>query len=276
MSRPPFRRVLVALEAAGPDEPFYRAAAELAARLGVALSALLVEDEDLLRMGELPVARQFNPLKGSLQPFEPGSLAREVRAELNETRERLSRACERLGIPVSLQSVRARPGPALEEASEESDLVVVAATGRPLARRIGMRPSTLGAALASRRSVLVLPGGELSTTRWLVPYDGTDAGKRALAVALQLAGHDGQQITVLLPGAGSDELREQVNAALPASGVAAQFLQIEPPTLSALTNLLRHVSQGTLIIDAESELLHGDAEKLIAAAPGAVLLVRGN
>lgn len=272
----PFRRLLLALETTGQDEAFFRSAAELAANLGIELSGLLVEDEDLMRMGELPVARQFNVLEGSLRPFAPGSLEREVRSELAQTRERLSRACERMGIAHSLRAVRGRPGPVIEEAAEDADLLVVAGTARPLSRRLEIRSTTLRAALTSQRSVLVLQRGGFSTSDWLVPYDGSEASKRALTVALRLAGRDGREITALLPAENNEALRGEVLAALPESGVRTQFITITPSSAEALAALLRRVPRGTLVLGAGSSLLDGEsADRLIAAAPGAVLLVRG-
>jgi len=62
------RRILVALDASRSSLEALRAAAALAARMGAELECLFIEDVNLVRLGQLPVARQVTLTGGAAAP----------------------------------------------------------------------------------------------------------------------------------------------------------------------------------------------------------------
>jgi hypothetical protein len=128
---PPIERVLLALDAAVETRGAIATAARLAARAGVQLHAVFVEDEELLRLADLPVARHV--VAGSAAaPFSTEEVELHLRAAAARVQEEVLAAAHGHALECSFEIVRGGAETALAAASER-DLVVAAAVARPVA-----------------------------------------------------------------------------------------------------------------------------------------------
>lgn len=166
-------RVLLALDATPVETRQLEASARLAALLSAELSALFVEDADLLHLAALPFARAFDPSSaGSHEIRDPAEMELQWRVQQAHARGRLEALAAARHVRCSFRVTRARRHVALEEAAGASDLLVLGSSGRP-------GPATAG------------------PDRIAVAFDASAGSRRALETGLQLLdGHEGLTVFV--------------------------------------------------------------------------------
>ena len=140
-------RLLVALDSSGPNEDSLRAVSKLLDSDGLEVTALYVEDEDLLRAASLPGLREIS-LSGRESSLDPVRLAREMASQAAEARRAFEALAERLtGEHLRLEHrflvARGRMTEELDRAAAQSDFVLVSRASRAA----GLRPR-LGRAFA--------------------------------------------------------------------------------------------------------------------------------
>ena len=89
---PAVAQILFALDAASHNLDSVESAVTLAVRLQAELQGLFVEDTDLLRIAELPFAREVVGPSGHERQLSGNHMARSLRAQASQARELLSRA----------------------------------------------------------------------------------------------------------------------------------------------------------------------------------------
>ena len=193
-------RVVLALDAVSENRPAIEAAVRLAARWHARVHAVFVEDDDLLRLADLPFVRHFSFGRG----FEAVSLAEaegHLRAFAEHARRELSSAARRHGVDWSFDIVRGTAGAAIVGASP-TDFFVAGTATRPIGWhfRIEHRwwpatnPEATGFLLAVRTweprgTVVALINGQ------------DESAERLLDTAAQVATADGRRLVVICPAA---------------------------------------------------------------------------
>ncbi|BDG02205.1 universal stress protein [Anaeromyxobacter oryzae] len=184
------RRIVVALDASPASLDALAAAARLAARLGAPLAGVFVEDEELLRLAELPFAALVRAASGALQPLDLAAMEAALRALAAEARAAVDGAAARSGIGASFRIVRGRVTAEVLAAAGEGDLLVLGAAGHARGPRASVGATARAAAASARGPVLLLARGARLGERAAVVDDGSPAAARAVAVARRLAGED--------------------------------------------------------------------------------------
>lgn len=260
------QRMLLALEASAHELAHVEAAARLAAQAEAELSGLLVEDEALRRLAELPVARVHGRHAPAGHAIDAPGMERALRAFSERARAAIERSAERAGVRWSFQVVRGQLHTQVVAAAAPADLVVV---------RGGEEAPAV--AIAAPCSVLVLGSADRPGTPAMVVYGSSRAADRALVAAARLASPRGgdPRLTVLVtPGerAAMAARREQAGIVLRQLGREAQFKQLssaEPVDLLGLA-----AQRGAmLVLDAE-EVASPEVRALLERATFPVLLVR--
>lgn len=273
-SRAPIRRILVALDTAPTSEAILEGVARLAARAEAELLGLFVEDIDLLNMAGLPFARESCLALALSRRLEAEDMERALRAQAERARALLEKTALRLSLRWSFRVVRGRMAEELQTASEQVDLI---AFWLPLHTRAGAGMPAIARTVS--RPILFLPHGAALQPPFGVVFERSEASRRALALAAQLAGEEKRGVTVLLTpcdAAQALELEEQATTLLREDNVPVERTRrLDPPTTSGLLNVLDTVHLGTLILPADLDWLTRDAlDDLLDVAEYAVLLVR--
>src|SRR5580704_10905661 len=122
-------RVVVALDAVSENRAAIDAAARLAARWKVRLQGVFVEDEDLLRLANLPFARQVS-LGAGVEILTMPRAERQLRVFADRARRDVMAAARRHGAEASFEIVRATSGSGV--AAVSTDFVVAGSLTRPI------------------------------------------------------------------------------------------------------------------------------------------------
>jgi hypothetical protein len=253
-------RVLLALDAAGDAGGAITAAARLAARAKVRLHAVFIEDEELLTLAELPVARHVVAGAGAGRPS-----TREVELQLQaaaaRAREAVEIAARRHALECSFEIVRGAAATVFAAASER-DLVIAAALARPVAgylrvqsRWLEARERAPGPFLLAQQGGLG-PGGVAALLRRRSP-----GSARVIGAAAALAELGGGSLTVIgAPGvadaAGFVHWVEDV------AGPAAASLHIETAPAEPAELRRRLAELGCSIVAIGADVAEGGLQTM--------------
>ncbi len=249
------RRIVVAIDSSAHGRAAMDAAAALAEKLGAELTAIFVEDLDLVRLAALPFAREINS-RAESRPLDASRLERRLRTEVREARE----ACE---LAAAAKRVRARfevvRGSVVHEillAAEGADMLVLGRASSTTRRSAPLGRTARSVLAGSTRTVAVVPaGGDLGRPVAVV-YDGSESSRRALDLGLRLAGEDHDNLVVLIPGqdARSEALAAEAGDAAGAFGIEPRLERLRDGT-TALEAVLTARGCRALVIDRGSSLL---------------------
>ncbi|GAB6067037.1 hypothetical protein JCM13664_03550 [Methylothermus subterraneus] len=172
-------RVTVAFDSFCPRRPALDLGARMAAREGLRLTILLVENIELWHAASLPWVQEVDRLLGSLRPFETSRLEALWQRNLAQIRTWLAEIETRLALPGGLEIRRGRYLETALAAAQEGDLLIFGAYREWLAAR--------------RAPVWV----------W---YEGGPSAERALAIGRELAREEGCRLVLAgsAPAAGEE------------------------------------------------------------------------
>jgi len=268
-----FRRILVALDDAGPNRDALSAAVDLAARLSAHLEGLFVEDVNLLRAAALPFAFEISVPSGALQPVDRCQLEAQLRAAAESARAALAAAAQPYPITWSFRVARGQVSVELLGAARSADLLVV---GRR-ARRAGARPGQTArtAASGAPTSVLVAVHDHDLRLPMAVAYDGSLAADRALDVVRRLSLEGGSAVTLLVSAdteQGASSLADEARLRLAPGPARVQWTGGD-----RIEDLIRVAqdSRALLVVGADSPLFRsGGLERLLDAIDQPLLVIR--
>ena len=219
------RRVIVLVDAPAASVAALREAATLASRRDAELLGLFVEEEDLLRSAGLPFAREIGPTSTALRRVDAARMERRLRARARDIRRTLEGLARSHAIAGTLQVARGRVMPQVLAAAAAGDLIVVGKSGWSPLRRGRLGSTARQLIDEASLTVMVLEQAAGAAVRpTLALFDHPEAGRRALAVAAQIAQRDGHALTVLVPGgdpAAAAELHRRAEGWLAEHGLEA-------------------------------------------------------
>ncbi len=232
--------IVVAISATRRCGETLEMASALAAHIGTDLEVIFVEDENLLRIADLPVAREIDRLSGMTREIDSGRMLQALQGEARRLRHELARLTASSAVRSTVRVVR---GQILSEALTASARVEVTFVH-------GLAHTLLGAPPPSRPTRAPIPS-TLATTPVRKPvwtlFEGGSAGVRALSVAAKLTRALGCRLTVLLPHHGGDDAgRLEREARAIVDETELRFLQVAEN---------RAVLRGRLLVPGDSSLL---------------------
>jgi nucleotide-binding universal stress UspA family protein len=179
------RRILVALDASPHSLAALETAAELAAGLHAELRGLFVEDINLIRLAQLPFAREVSYFSTEFRRVELHQLEQQLRAQANRLRDIMAAVADRANIPWELRIVRGSVASEVLTAAADTDLIVMGKLGRSLAGRMGSTTKLL--VMHGRGLTMIMQQDYRLTLPVIVIYDGSMLAKKALEAAIHLA-----------------------------------------------------------------------------------------
>ena len=251
---PAIRRILVALDASPHSLAALEAAAELAAGLKAELLGLFVEDINLLRLAELPFAREMGVFSTTRRQLDILEVERELRAQASRARRALAIAAGRAQVPWSFRVARGVIAAELLAAASEADLVILGKVGWSLTGRRHMG-STARAVLSQATCLtLILQEGVRLSLPILVVYDGSTIAQKALSAAIRLVRGKNGYLTVLILADGPDAARElQTNVAkwLRERGLEARYRWLIGADVRHLPRIVDAEGCGMLVLPGQ-------------------------
>jgi hypothetical protein len=246
----PIERIFVILDATVETQATIASAVRLAARSKMPLHAVFVEEEDLLKLLGLPVARHIVPGADDAT-LTASDVELHWRAAAARARADLVAAAQAQAVQCSFEIVRGAAETVLASMAER-DLVIASARTRPVAGHFRV-PSRWVAAVAIASGPFLLAQGERGTRAGVVVllHERSAATARLLLAAAQLTEPGGARLTVIAPPAFAaakslrDWIREQLEP-------AAEQLHIEaaPAETAALTSRILELGCRVLAVDA--------------------------
>lgn len=275
----PIRRILVALDASGHSFAALDVAVKLAAHVGADLRGVFVEDVDLLRAAELPIAQEVPSFTSTTRQMTSLRIERVFRVQAERSRQALATAIRSLRIQHTFEVTRGRVPRELLEVAAEADLLVLGQAGssRSSRRKIG-RTARAVLDRAHLPVLLVRPdqkqrveGGVLTL------YDGSPAAEEALrlAVAMIAESHE-RQLTVLLLADDAPTSRAWHHQLIERLGERIPRLHFRPLAsweASRLTAIARDEHDGILAVPTTCTAISSRQREVLYEATMPVLFV---
>jgi hypothetical protein len=240
---PLIERIVLAFGEAAPAAEAAAIAAELAKGLEASLAGLLVEDERLLRLVDLPLAHEIGFTSALMRPVGREDLERALRVQAERARRLIERVAESFALSWSLEVVRGDLLRAALERVGPGELVVLWRGARyaPAPQARGARGRRTAAAVAPAIVVVWSAGA---------------AGARALRTGRALARVTGGDLVLLLHGS------ERV--AIDADRLGARVHRLAEFSTQSVMRLLRDAHAGLLVVarDALDEPVTAASEQL--------------
>jgi nucleotide-binding universal stress UspA family protein len=243
-------RVLVALDATAETRTAIDTAAGLAARAKAPLHAVFVEDEDLLSLASLPIARQVIRGAGA-GPLTTEEVELHLRAAATRAREDILVAARMHSLECSFEIVRGGAEAALSAASEH-DLIVAGALARPVAGHFRVESRWLAALDLAPGPFLLTRESRKQSSRVVVLLRERGAGSgRLLQAAARMAELGGHPLTVICPSAlvAAKGFAKWVDEQIEPSTVQLQ-IEAAPAEPAALQARIAELDCGLLAIGA--------------------------
>ena len=243
------QRILVALDASPHSLAALETAVELAERLDAELQGLFVEDINLLRLAQLPFARELRFPSHTAQEMDMLQMEKQLRGQAAQAQRHFQQLAAGRNLSHSFTVVRGVVATSLLKATLDSDLLVLGYVSYSLVRagRLGSTAQT--AVTQAKRSVLLVhPHADLSRPPLLI-YDGSPAAERVLALAGSLVQRNGRvYILLYLPDdPAAQEAIGVLQERLAARGIEAIYRRlygVQPPDLIDFI----HESENSLLI----------------------------
>jgi len=241
--QPPPSRVMLAIGSNAPPVGSMQIALHLAAALELELASVFVEDVDLLHVAALPFSQEIGLASASARPLDASHVEAMWRRRAEQARRALAELASASRLKWSFRVARGKMLPEVMSAASRADVVVAAGTRAPGTGHTGRFP------FEGRDAVSVVV--ELG-----------EAGDRALAAALSLAGGEASRLTVLVPvGSVGDPLasRERLARLMHVAGDIPKLVTLQSIGAEEVTREARRRSSRVLVLSPFS-LRDGDAQ----------------
>ncbi|MGD8926400.1 MAG: universal stress protein [Thioalkalispiraceae bacterium] len=253
------RRVLVAIDSSELNHEILQTAMELASRFKAELNAVYIEDINLLRMAELPLAREvvYGAVKAS--QLTPNEMERSLQLQSARLRRFVEKIAQTKEINISFNVLRGDIANELSIASQECDLLVMGKSTQIInrGRRIGSVTRTVLASANS--SLLLIQHGARFERPVAVFYNSTESCKRAMDLALELVEQVNGNLLVIvpanLPGTELDEVKKQLNKQLNERSVNITILQLTENTIDALLETITNSGAKLLLTGIKTGII---------------------
>ncbi len=249
------QRILVALDASPHSLAALDTAVDLAERLDAELQGLFVEDINLLRLAQLPFARELRFPHSTTHKVDAPQMEEQLRGQAAQAQRLFRREAERRNITHSFTVVRGVVAASLLKAALESDLLVLGRASHSLVRteRLGSTAQT-AVSQAERSVLLVHPQADLSRPPLLI-YDGSTAAERALSMAANLVQRNGR-LYILLYLADADAAQaaiDTIETQLAPRNIEAVYRRLYGIQLQELIDFINDSENSLLILSDRYE-----------------------
>jgi len=272
------RRILVGLDASRHSLAALEAAADLAARMEAELVGLFVEDINLLRLAELPFAREVGGFSATRRRLDSRQLERQLHVQAQRARRALEAQARRVQVHWSFKVTRGGVALELLSAASEADLVILGRAGHFASGTGHLGSTARGVVSGATCSALVMTQGRQLRLPVLVVFDGSPLAWKTLSVAAGLVREEDRHLAVFVLAEGMQEaqgLKRKLAKWLRERDLVARYRLLAKTSLGRLLESIEREGCGTLVLPAASVYLEGaELLTLLDELEIPVLLVR--
>lgn len=271
-------RILVALDASAVNRSVLQAATTLAVNLDAELNALFIEDINLLRLAELPFAREIVYGSDTGRGINVADMERSMLMQTKRLRELVGTIAQQSRLRIAFDVERGDIASAICHASRQTDLLIIGKNSQLL--RQSLKVGTIAQALLSSThcNLMVLQHGATIERPVVVTFDGSDVSLTAVLLASRLARQDHNVLIVLFPAVNDHRYQLLYNQLM--KEITNTSLQIRPVRLSENTvaQILQAIKQfqgRILLLETGCSFLTGDqTREIVMQADIPVVLLR--
>jgi|GEM_PF-1579183 len=267
-----FRRVVVALDAAGDITTSISLAASVARSLELKLHAMLVEDENLRRLADLPFIQTVDTTTARRAPLDPAVLRREMDQAAARIRRLLEGFAAEQSLPWSFEVRHAAIGAEPADVAQD-ELLALGMASRPVAGLARMRSPWRAAVCRMRRPLLLIAEEAAADGGVVVLYGTHEAEGRGVETSLRIARAWRKPLTVLVPETLATAAQSEIRARLRADLAGTVLQSIAAPSPSVLRAVLKSAAASLVVLCRESLTEDGDLESFLGAPPSSLLLI---
>jgi nucleotide-binding universal stress UspA family protein len=269
--------IAVAIDCSPHSRASLEAAAEMAARLKAELIGIFVEDINLLRVAGLPFAEEVRLYSSTTTKLDAGELERLLRQQAKQARELLQRTAEARTLRHTFRVLRGMVPEQLMQAAPEADILVLGRSGRSPSCRKGLGSTARAALSECKMNVMLMrPGVTATEGPLLLLYDGSDASKRALSTALEIAGPTSTlHLLVTEPDPQAVARCKQVTETIKSGrDIKTEYYHLPFTGSRQLVSFIRMIDSGLVVIGEGMNLPEETLRELIDDIDYPVLVVR--
>jgi nucleotide-binding universal stress UspA family protein len=269
--------IAVAIDCSPHSKASLEAAAEMAGRLKAELIGIFVEDINLLHMAGLPFAEEVRLYSSTTTKLDAAQLERLLRQQAAQARELLQRAAEARTLQHTFRVLRGMVPEQLMQAAPEADMLVLGRSGRSPSCRKGLGSTARTALSEGKMNVMLMrPGVTAAEGPLLLLCDGSEASKRALQTALEIAGPKSTlHLLVTDPDPEAVERCRQVTEALMSGrDLETEYYHLPFTEGKQLASFIRMIDSGLIVIGEGMNLPEATLRELIDNIDYPVLVVR--
>lgn len=278
MSNGSIKRIMVALDAGEASKTTLQVATSLASRLHAELEALYVEDINLLRLAELPIAREVSLSSRLVRQLTPAEMEKQLRNQVERLRRYVRLAAQQANLSVELRVLRGDVASQLSLAVSQMDLLIIGKNTQLLRQSEKLGRTTQAVLMSSNCNVLLLQHGAAIERPVAVLFTGDEASQRTLLLGIQLAQGDHDQLCVLyppLPEQQQQVLQDQVTRLSARFGITPRHIGLTDMHAQSILEALRTCQGRMFLLEGKPALLPEDQlQALLRQSRVPVILVR--
>jgi nucleotide-binding universal stress UspA family protein len=257
------KRILIAIDASPYSLTALEAAAELAEKLEVELHGIYIEDTNLLRLAELPFAREFRYSRAASQKLDSSQMTEQLRLQAALARRHFDNLVTQRKLDHSFQVTRGVIANELQKATQESDILVMGRISRSLLQTTHLGSTAKTAVFHARPSLFLAHTTVDLNQPLLLVYDGSEAAERALTLAVQLGGRTTlYNILINTPDDGKAQaIKHHLDEYFQSKRINGSFRRLHQITLKEILYILNMTHSGILVINQDNEQLSPDLVK---------------
>lgn len=272
------KRILVALDASEVNKGMLLAATSLANRLHAQLEALFVEDINLLRLAQLPIAREISASSRQVRQLTATDMEKQLRNQVERLRRFVQSTAQQARLKVEFRVLRGQVASELSQAVSPVDLIIIGKNTQLLRHSEKLGRITRNILMSANCHVLLMQHGAVVERPVAVLYTGSEASQRALSLAMQIVQGDHDQLSVIYPPLPTEQqqaLQAQVNTFAGESGITpGHFVLRNNEALDVLTALDACKGRLLLLEANPGSLSSEQRQSLLQQSKVPVILVR--
>jgi hypothetical protein len=266
------RRIVVALDAAADIATAIGLAASVARSLELELHAMLVEDENLRRLVDLPFVQAVDTATAQRAPFDLAALRREMDLTAARIRRLLESCAAAQPLPWSFEVRQAAIGAEPADLAQ-NELLALGMASRPVAGLARMRSPWRATVSRMRRPLLLIAEQAAAEGGVVALYGAHESDNRGIETSLRIARAWRKPLTVLVPETLATAAQREIRARLQSDLAGAVLKEIAAPSPKVLREFLKTAAASLAVLRRESLTEDGDLEAFLGAPPRSLLLI---